>query len=238
MILSDGTIREALASGRIGIDPLDEDAIQPSSVDIRLHPAFRVFANHRYRVIDPKADQPGLTDRSRCRTASRSSSTPASSCSARRSSGSPSPTTSSRASRARAPSPGSGWSSTRRPGSSTPGSPGTSPWSCRTSLRCRSCCTPGCGSRSSRSSPGQAGAAPLRLGGARVQVPGPGRPDRVPVRAQLRRRVTVSSARHHEPPPPPPPPEPAPPPPPPLDAADGSVTDADRVDWNAEYPPA
>ena len=63
MILSDGTIREALASGRIGVDPLDEDAIQPSSVDIRLHPAFRVFANHRYRAIDPKAAQPGLTDR-------------------------------------------------------------------------------------------------------------------------------------------------------------------------------
>jgi dCTP deaminase len=62
VILSDGTIREALASGRIGIDPLDEDAIQPSSVDIRLHRAFRVFANHRYRAIDPKAEQPELTD--------------------------------------------------------------------------------------------------------------------------------------------------------------------------------
>jgi dCTP deaminase len=63
VILSDGTIREALASGRIGIDPLDDGAIQPSSVDIRLHPAFRVFANHRYRAIDPKASQPDLTDR-------------------------------------------------------------------------------------------------------------------------------------------------------------------------------
>ncbi|WP_052665161.1 dCTP deaminase [Nitriliruptor alkaliphilus] len=63
MILSDGTIREALATGRIGIEPLDEDAIQPSSVDVRLHPAFRVFANHRYRAIDPKAQQPDLTER-------------------------------------------------------------------------------------------------------------------------------------------------------------------------------
>jgi dCTP deaminase len=63
VILSDGSIREALASGRIGVDPLDEDAIQPSSVDIRLHPAFRVFANHRYRAIDPKAAQPDLTER-------------------------------------------------------------------------------------------------------------------------------------------------------------------------------
>jgi dCTP deaminase len=62
VILSDGSIRTALADGRIGIDPLDETAIQPSSVDIRLHPAFRVFANHRYRAIDPKLDQPDLTD--------------------------------------------------------------------------------------------------------------------------------------------------------------------------------
>lgn len=62
MILSDGTIRDALDTGRIGIDPLDDDAIQPSSVDVRLHPAFRVFANHRHQVIDPKADQADLTD--------------------------------------------------------------------------------------------------------------------------------------------------------------------------------
>lgn len=62
MILSDGAIRDALAEGRIGIDPLDGDAIQPSSVDVRLHHAFRVFANHRYRAIDPKAAQPDLTD--------------------------------------------------------------------------------------------------------------------------------------------------------------------------------
>lgn len=63
MILSDRTIRESLDSGRIGIDPLDRGAIQPSSVDIRLHRAFRVFANHRYRAIDPKQAQPDLTDR-------------------------------------------------------------------------------------------------------------------------------------------------------------------------------
>lgn len=62
MILSDGAIREALAEGRIGVDPLQDGAIQPSSVDIRLHHAFRVFANHRYRAIDPKASQPDLTD--------------------------------------------------------------------------------------------------------------------------------------------------------------------------------
>ena len=62
MILSDGTIREAIASGRIGIDPLDEDAIQPSSVDVRLGGDFRVFANHRYPFIDVKEPQPDLTE--------------------------------------------------------------------------------------------------------------------------------------------------------------------------------
>jgi deoxycytidine triphosphate deaminase len=36
VILSDRTIREALASGRIVVDPLADDAIQPSSVDVRL----------------------------------------------------------------------------------------------------------------------------------------------------------------------------------------------------------
>ncbi|MFU8839251.1 MAG: 2'-deoxycytidine 5'-triphosphate deaminase domain-containing protein, partial [Nitriliruptoraceae bacterium] len=62
MILSDGTIREALAAGRIGIDPLADDAIQPSSIDVRLGHQFRVFANHRYPYIDLRADQPDLTD--------------------------------------------------------------------------------------------------------------------------------------------------------------------------------
>ena len=62
MILSDRTIRAALASGRIGIDPLDEDAVQPSSLDVRLGSGFRVFANHRHLAIDPHQVQPDLTD--------------------------------------------------------------------------------------------------------------------------------------------------------------------------------
>ena len=62
MILSDGTIREAIAAGRIGIDPLLEDGIQPSSVDVRLGSSFRVFANHRYPYIDVRQDQPELTE--------------------------------------------------------------------------------------------------------------------------------------------------------------------------------
>ena len=34
MILSDRTIREEIANGRIVIDPLDQKDIQPSSVDL------------------------------------------------------------------------------------------------------------------------------------------------------------------------------------------------------------
>jgi dCTP deaminase len=62
VILSDGTIRDALASGRIGVEPLSDGAIQPSSVDVRLAATFRVFANHRYPVIDVRQEQPDLTE--------------------------------------------------------------------------------------------------------------------------------------------------------------------------------
>ncbi len=62
MILSDGTIRAALASGRILVEPLADGAVQPSSVDVRLAHQFRVFANHRYPVIDVRQDQPELTE--------------------------------------------------------------------------------------------------------------------------------------------------------------------------------
>ena len=61
MILSDRSIREALAAGRIVIDPLDDDAVQPSSVDLRLGCSFRVFRNHTLGHIDVKLDLSELT---------------------------------------------------------------------------------------------------------------------------------------------------------------------------------
>ena len=61
MILSDRSIREALASGRIVIDPFDEGAVQPSSVDLRLGSSFRVFRNHTLGHIDVKQDLSALT---------------------------------------------------------------------------------------------------------------------------------------------------------------------------------
>jgi dCTP deaminase len=62
VILSDRTIREELAAGRIEIDPLDPADIQPSSVDLRLDRFFRVFRNHTMSVIDVKQPQPDLTE--------------------------------------------------------------------------------------------------------------------------------------------------------------------------------
>ena len=61
MLLPDHEILAALRSGRIGIDPLDESLVQPSSLDVRLGWSFRIFDNHRYSCIDPRAEQVGLT---------------------------------------------------------------------------------------------------------------------------------------------------------------------------------
>ena len=62
MILSDVSIRKALADGRIVIDPLHDGAIQPSSVDLRVDHYFRVFRNHTTPFIDPKQNQENLTE--------------------------------------------------------------------------------------------------------------------------------------------------------------------------------
>jgi dCTP deaminase len=62
MILSDRSIREELARGRIVIDPFDERNVQPSSVDVRMDRFFRVFRNHTAPVIDVKLDLAGLTE--------------------------------------------------------------------------------------------------------------------------------------------------------------------------------
>ncbi len=45
MVLSDRSIKEELAKGRIVIDPLDETCIQPASVDIHLDRKLLVFRN-------------------------------------------------------------------------------------------------------------------------------------------------------------------------------------------------
>ncbi len=62
MILSDRDLREQLRSGRLVVDPFDPDAIQPSSIDLRVGRQFRVFANNRYPYIDVRRPMDDLTE--------------------------------------------------------------------------------------------------------------------------------------------------------------------------------
>jgi dCTP deaminase len=61
-VLSDGTIIEMVAAGRIVIDPWDEANVQPASVDVRLGNSFRVFHNHKATTIDLKDPPRDLTE--------------------------------------------------------------------------------------------------------------------------------------------------------------------------------
>ena len=60
-MLSDVDIKNSIKNNDIEISPLIEDCIQPSSVDLRVGADFRVFENHKYSHIDPKAQQDYLT---------------------------------------------------------------------------------------------------------------------------------------------------------------------------------
>lgn len=62
MVLSDRSIREELARGRIIIDPLGEGCIQPASVDVHLDRKLLVFRNSRKPYIDVRQDLDGLTE--------------------------------------------------------------------------------------------------------------------------------------------------------------------------------
>jgi len=62
MVLSDRTIKEQLAAGRLVIDPYDERLVQPSSVDVRVSNAFRVFHNNRLPYIDVRKPSEELTE--------------------------------------------------------------------------------------------------------------------------------------------------------------------------------
>ncbi len=63
MVLSDRTIKEELAKGRIIIAPLDPSCIQPASVDIRLDRKLLVFRTWRYPYyIDVRENLEDLTE--------------------------------------------------------------------------------------------------------------------------------------------------------------------------------
>src|SRR5215467_10974519 len=62
MVLSDHTIREEIAAGRIVVDPFDDALVQPCSIDVRVGEKFRVFRNSRYPYIDVKQPMEDLTE--------------------------------------------------------------------------------------------------------------------------------------------------------------------------------
>jgi dCTP deaminase len=61
-VLSDRSIKKALAAGRLGIEPLDEQAIQPASVDLRLDSVFRVFKTSSRPYVDVAQEVDDLTE--------------------------------------------------------------------------------------------------------------------------------------------------------------------------------
>ena len=62
MVLSDHTIREELAKGRIVVEPLGEGCIQPASVDVHLDHQLLLFRNSRRPYIDVREEQSDLTE--------------------------------------------------------------------------------------------------------------------------------------------------------------------------------
>lgn len=62
MILSDRDLFDQIDNRRIVIDPFDASNVQPSSIDVCLDNRFRVFHNHRYRVIDVQKRMDDLTE--------------------------------------------------------------------------------------------------------------------------------------------------------------------------------
>jgi dCTP deaminase len=62
VILSDRTIKEAMAAGRLVIEPLDADSIQPASVDVRLDRQLRVFRVGPQPYIDVRQPTEEITE--------------------------------------------------------------------------------------------------------------------------------------------------------------------------------
>lgn len=52
MILSDKTLKKLIGSGELGISPLNEESIQPASIDCRLGTDFLVVEDRQMQTID------------------------------------------------------------------------------------------------------------------------------------------------------------------------------------------
>ncbi len=62
-ILTHDEILKAIARGEIGVDPFDETAVGPASIDLRLSPHFKVFRKPReVVVVDDQVDYRELTE--------------------------------------------------------------------------------------------------------------------------------------------------------------------------------
>lgn len=59
-VLSDKSIREEIAAGRIGIDPFSDGDIQPASVDLHLDDKVLVFRNSTAPYVDLRREIPDL----------------------------------------------------------------------------------------------------------------------------------------------------------------------------------
>ena len=63
MVLSDRSIKEEIARGRIAFEPLDMDCIQPASVDVHLDKKLLVFRTWRHPLyIDVRQNLEDLTE--------------------------------------------------------------------------------------------------------------------------------------------------------------------------------
>lgn len=54
MVLSDVTLREYIENGRLEVEPLSDNGIQPASIDLCLGRNFRVFEYSRETFVDPR----------------------------------------------------------------------------------------------------------------------------------------------------------------------------------------
>ena len=62
LVLSDRTIKEELAKGRLVIEPLDPADIQPASIDVHIDRTFRVFRVSSRPYIDVRERMDDLTE--------------------------------------------------------------------------------------------------------------------------------------------------------------------------------
>lgn len=61
MVLSDRSIKEAILQGRIRVNPLDEDDIQPASIDLHIGDQLRLLQKNAKNVIDVREKNSKLT---------------------------------------------------------------------------------------------------------------------------------------------------------------------------------